>query len=99
MLTLLEIRKLAAFFGKRAIDFRRIGQHCRQIEACESRAACAGLSLGNAEQRLKDTADAIQVSHGGLYGRAQAFFIRGAQQRVFKPHAGACDRRAQIMRD
>ena len=90
---------LAAFFGKRAIDFRRIGQHSRQIKAREGRAACAGLSLRNAEQRLKDAADAIKVSHGGFHRRAQAFLIRRSEQRVFKPHAGACDGRAQIMRD
>ena len=94
-----SLQLLAAFFGKRAIDFRRIGQHCRQIEACEGSAPRPGLSLRNAEQRLKDAADAIQISHGGFHRRAQALFIRCAQQGIFKPHPRARDRRAQIMRD
>jgi hypothetical protein len=93
------LEREAALLGERLVELRDVGGERRGVDRREGRAAMAGLDLGDAQQRLEDAHDLVELLQRRLGRGAEAHRRVRIAQRGLQPAAQPRQRRAQVVRD
>jgi hypothetical protein len=90
---------LALRLRRGAVELGGVGGHLGQVERAEGGAARACLGLGDAQERMEDADDGIEVGDAALHRAAQRRRVVARRgQRLLQPRARAGERGAEVMR-